>query len=115
MSVMEAPAEPRSAGANWVQAGPARWVAANRGDVVGVVEQVGQRFLAFDDREIEIGSYEDLDTAQHQVQRPASRAYEARLWRRRQSHELHLAWATMWVASIVLVASIVMVGLGLFT
>jgi hypothetical protein len=114
MSVVELVTEPVAAGATWKQASPARWVAFHRGDVAGAVEYVDGRFLAYDDDAIEIGSYEDLDTAQRQVQRPASRAYEARLWRRRQAYEMNLAWATMWVAAAVLVASGVMVGVGLF-
>lgn len=115
MSVMEtSAAAPVTAGPSWTQAAPARWVATVRAEVIGAVREGEGRFTAYDERAILIGSFDDLETAQRQVQHPASRAYETRLWRREQARQLRLAWTTMWIALTVLVASVVMVVVGLF-
>jgi hypothetical protein len=73
MSILELEAEvPPPAGATWSRVSPTLWVASDRGEFAGTVEQLGDRFVGCDVRALEVGTFGDLESAKRQVLHPVT-------------------------------------------
>jgi hypothetical protein len=98
----------------WKRVNESLWVASTRGgEFLGMVEAVGVRFRASDERGILITEAADLGTAMAQVQHPAGRAYDRRRRSEPAPDDLRMARMTAVIAGAVCVTSVIMLVTGL--
>ncbi len=113
MSVLEldAPVATVPAGATWARVSPTLWVASERGEFIGTVEQLGDRFVGCDGHAIEVGTFADLASAKRQVVDPP-RSSHAGAGPRRARDEARVAWAAACLAGAVVAGTATAVAAG---
>jgi hypothetical protein len=99
---------------DWKRVNESLWVASTPGgEFVGMVEAVGGRFRASDDRGIQITETADLRAGMAQVLHPNGRAYDRRRRAEPEPADLRMAQMTAVIAAAVCAASVIMLLTGL--